>query len=253
MHCGTPVCERDPITHRMDYFGPVVNRSARICARAAGGQIMCSADVVREINAKVLGTEPETEYSPLQTPQAIEAINQIGIELVPVGEVKLKGLEIPETLSIAYPRALESRKDLKDDEPSERTSRIQFSVEQMRQLELLALRLEALSSGRVFRPTPERRGSTAGLSPSDATSFESYIISGDPQLLLPPINDKASDTDLMVLLDSLSLRIENSLKALALRHLSEDEGIKRVLASLLSDRQNDERTSRALLSLFDVS
>ncbi|TFK54546.1 adenylate cyclase-like protein [Heliocybe sulcata] len=253
MHCGTPVCERDPITHRMDYFGPVVNRSARICARAAGGQIMCSADVVREINAKILGTEPETEYSYLQTPPAIEGISQIGIELVPVGEVKLKGLEIPETLSIAYPRALAGRKDLKDDEPSESTSRIQFSVEQMRQLELLALRLEALSSGRVFRPIPQRKGSTAGLSPSDVEPSRSNIITGDPQLLLPVVNEKASDNDLMVLLDSISLRIENALKALTLRHLSGDAGIKGVLASLSNGGHNDERTLRVLLSLFDVN
>ncbi len=30
IHWGRPVCEADPITRRMDYFGPMVNRAARI-------------------------------------------------------------------------------------------------------------------------------------------------------------------------------------------------------------------------------
>ncbi|KAJ8078178.1 cysteinyl-tRNA synthetase [Marasmius tenuissimus] len=55
IHCGIPICEQDPVNHRMDYFGPVVNRSARVEGKAAGGQIMCSADVMKEINAKILG------------------------------------------------------------------------------------------------------------------------------------------------------------------------------------------------------
>ena len=54
VHCGTPLCEPDPITRRMDYFGPMVNRSARITARAIGGQIMVSSDVICEINAKIM-------------------------------------------------------------------------------------------------------------------------------------------------------------------------------------------------------
>ena len=38
--------------HRMDYFGPMVNCSARINSSALlGGQIMCSLDIIREINA----------------------------------------------------------------------------------------------------------------------------------------------------------------------------------------------------------
>ncbi|EPQ57151.1 adenylate cyclase-like protein [Gloeophyllum trabeum ATCC 11539] len=253
MHCGTPVCERDPITHRMDYFGTMVNRSARICARAAGGQIMCSADVVREINAKVLGTEPETEYSFSQAPQAIEAIQQIGIEVVPVGEVKLKGLEIPEMLSVVYPRALAGRKDLKDERPSENTSRIQFSVDQMRQLEMLAIRLEALTSGRVFRAEPPGKSSRAGQAGADESSSGSCIIRGNAELLMPAISEKASDNDLMLLMDSLSLRIENSLKALTLKHLSNEAGVQTLLASLKDYGQGNDRTLRVLLSLFDAS
>ncbi|KAG9284485.1 hypothetical protein G9A89_014089 [Geosiphon pyriformis] len=49
IHWGSPVCEIDPITRRMDYFGPMVNRAARICNAADGGQICVSADVESEI------------------------------------------------------------------------------------------------------------------------------------------------------------------------------------------------------------
>ncbi|KAG1247649.1 hypothetical protein G6F68_014113 [Rhizopus microsporus] len=46
IHLGTPVYERNPITKRMDYFGPVVNKASRICNAADGGQICVSSDVI---------------------------------------------------------------------------------------------------------------------------------------------------------------------------------------------------------------
>ncbi|KNE65218.1 hypothetical protein AMAG_10866 [Allomyces macrogynus ATCC 38327] len=49
IHCGQPSCERDPITGRMDYFGRMVNRSARISSSADGGEITISADVLNEL------------------------------------------------------------------------------------------------------------------------------------------------------------------------------------------------------------
>jgi adenylate cyclase len=66
VHCGMPLCEAGPVTRRMDYFGPIVIRATRICGSAAGGQIMCRAAVVREINAKIFETGPDTEYSESQ-------------------------------------------------------------------------------------------------------------------------------------------------------------------------------------------
>lgn len=37
-----PICQKDPTTGRMDYFGRMVNKTARITAAAHGGQIVCS-------------------------------------------------------------------------------------------------------------------------------------------------------------------------------------------------------------------
>ncbi|KAH3685686.1 hypothetical protein WICPIJ_003327 [Wickerhamomyces pijperi] len=48
IHWGTPVCEPDIITRRMDYFGPMVNKAARVCAVADGGEITLTLDCVNE-------------------------------------------------------------------------------------------------------------------------------------------------------------------------------------------------------------
>ncbi|KAG0696369.1 nucleotide cyclase [Suillus ampliporus] len=107
IHCGTPVCEADPITGRMDYFGSMVNRTARICGSAAGGQIMCSADVVREIRASVFETGPHTDFQPAE---ALETVREM--VLIPKGEIELKGLDVPEMAALAYPSALLGRQNL---------------------------------------------------------------------------------------------------------------------------------------------
>src|SRR5437660_4683310 len=54
IHWGIPVCEIDVVTKRMDYYGPMVNRAARICNAANGGQICISYDVISEI--RLLGS-----------------------------------------------------------------------------------------------------------------------------------------------------------------------------------------------------
>ncbi|PCH35852.1 adenylate cyclase [Wolfiporia cocos MD-104 SS10] len=212
IHSGSPVCEPDPVTSRMDYFGPMVNRAARINGSAGGGQIMCSADIVREINARIQGTGPDTEQSHLQSSQAVEAIRRLGVVVIPVGEVKLKGLEVPEMLSLVYPKELAGRQQLSP-APSESNlsaSRVQFSVDQMRELALLCIRLEILSSRNIFSESQDT-GSNRTSGYSNYSRYSQY----DPKTLLP-VMDKASDSDLMFLLDSLATRIENALTRMSL-------------------------------------
>jgi adenylate cyclase len=267
IHCGSPLCEPDPITNRMDYFGPMVNRSARINGKAAGGQIMLSAAIVREINAKITETVSETEYSEFQPLQAINAIKEMGVSLVPVGEVKLKGLEVPETMSALYPKSLAGRQYLEQLEAASNASgsRVQFSGEQMRELALLCVRLETLSSSRIFRPLPKPRslpkdagpaiGSTPGRMDDDIEEEESgsIYLYGDPNVLLPVLNETASDADLMMLLESLAIRIENALFSLCLKGVTKSGSNtgQAVVDALTKRGALDERTLAQLLAVLD--
>ncbi|KAG6852922.1 hypothetical protein H0H87_009092, partial [Tephrocybe sp. NHM501043] len=124
IHCGTPSSEPDPITNRMDYCS-MVNRSARICGNVGGGEIMCSG----KINYSINRTGRETGYSKLQPPQAIDEIRQMRVHIVDVGEVKLKGLEVPENISLLYPSQLARCQNWGPEGASTPSSRVQFSVE----------------------------------------------------------------------------------------------------------------------------
>lgn len=52
IHVGEPEPRVDPLTARMDYFGPHVNRAARVSGSAHGGQIVVSGDAHTAIEAK---------------------------------------------------------------------------------------------------------------------------------------------------------------------------------------------------------
>ncbi|KAI0743632.1 adenylate cyclase-like protein [Daedaleopsis nitida] len=229
IHCGHPVCEPDPVTGRMDYFGPMVNRAARVNAVAAGGQIMCSADVIKEINARILKEGPQTEHSNIQPQHAVDAIQRMGVRIFPIGEVKLKGLEVPEYLSILYSSDLAGRQNLEAFEaaPTASGSRVQFSVEQMRELGLLCVRLETLANSHIFRPLPTRKGSVASATgppqePAPA-SESSLIVHDDPSLYLPVMDETSTDAHLTTVLHSLSLRIDNALTKLAFMEMTNIE------------------------------
>jgi adenylate cyclase len=97
IHWGGPQCERDPITRRMDYYGPMVNRAARINASADGGQLMASQDVIYEIELlrdylDSLDDEGLTDL-PAELKREVQEIKRVGIEIKNMGERKLKGLE----------------------------------------------------------------------------------------------------------------------------------------------------------------
>jgi class 3 adenylate cyclase/Tfp pilus assembly protein PilF len=53
VHVGRPERRPDPVTGRMDYFGPMVNRAARIVQSAQGGQILVSSRVWQEIEPRI--------------------------------------------------------------------------------------------------------------------------------------------------------------------------------------------------------
>jgi len=63
IHVGQPACRRNPITGRMDYFGPCVNLSARVSDSAHGGQVVCSREVADRIAAGLQAGEFPNERS----------------------------------------------------------------------------------------------------------------------------------------------------------------------------------------------
>lgn len=164
IHWGSPQCERDPITRRMDYYGPMVNRAARIQASADGGQLMASQDVINELTAirEYLATlgpgeagVEQAEVPPEMKREVLE-LRRIGLEIRDMGERKLKGLEVPEKLHLLYPRTLAGRFELQPDlNANVEVTEVKITVprmrlidiEQVRQLSKLVLRLEAVSSG----------------------------------------------------------------------------------------------------------
>ncbi|KAI6021551.1 hypothetical protein BKA83DRAFT_4283648 [Pisolithus microcarpus] len=244
LHCGTPVCEPDPITNRMDYFGPMVIRASRLSGLAGGGQIMCSADVVREINARITETGPDTEYSEFQPTTAIEAIRSMGIKVIPFGEIKLKGLEVPEMATLIYPSQVAGRMSMAPNSAPTSASvapvKAQWSVDQVRELALLCLRFEALASSRIFKmhAEPDPRDMTQ---PSGGSNLWR-----DLKLLLPPLDGKATEHEIMTLLDSLLTRLENAASTLALKAMAEDSAA--ILSILRNHGGIDGRTLRVLSS-----
>ena len=86
MHTGSPDCERDPVTGRMDYFGPVVNLCARVSNSAKGGEVLVSHSSYTRL--KSLGSLPDP-----------------AIVVRPLGIKQLKGILRPEaTYSVVSER-----------------------------------------------------------------------------------------------------------------------------------------------------
>ncbi|KAI8097230.1 uncharacterized protein BX664DRAFT_292635 [Halteromyces radiatus] len=135
IHWGTPVFERNPITNRMDYFGPVVNKAARICNAADGGQICVSSDVITALrnipgdlgsfsgsSISSSGGSGGGDNEDMITTQGrgvgggmgyltrdVQQLKRLGFQVMELGERRLKGLETPETLSFVYPKQLAGR------------------------------------------------------------------------------------------------------------------------------------------------
>lgn len=122
IHWGHPVCEVDPVTKRMDYFGPMVNRAARVSAVADGGQITVSSDFIAEVQ-RLLETHLESDRSDSTGSEdtfnedvlnkaisrELRSLTSQGFEVKDLGERRLKGLENPEYIYLIYPHSLSSR------------------------------------------------------------------------------------------------------------------------------------------------
>jgi len=122
IHWGEPVSEKDPVTNRMDYFGPMVNRASRISAVADGGQIFVSSDFMGDIqrnlevfadSERAASTGSEENYAMdnlgYSIRRELQQLNSQGFVIKDQGEQKLKGLENPEPLYLIYPHALSGR------------------------------------------------------------------------------------------------------------------------------------------------
>ncbi|KAI4143550.1 MAG: hypothetical protein L6R39_004529 [Caloplaca ligustica] len=227
IHWGRPVCEPDPITRRMDYFGPMVNRAARISGAADGGQIYVSSDFIAEIH-RVLETYAETDRSgstgsddmgedalSAEIRKELRQLSTQGFEVKDLGSHKLKGLENPEYLYLMYPHALAGRlaaQQARTDaeaaaasvDPASKTRDSQLTMETQNVWDLwtVSLRLEMICSAM------ESPGST-GLKPPERSVLERMKNRGG----------EVTDRFLVAFVEHQVSRIETSISALYARNL----------------------------------
>lgn len=87
VHTGTPQCQPDPVSGRMDYFGRMVNRAARVGSAGHGGQLLVSS-----ATWEALGREPPP-----------------GSVVSDLGEHQIKGIQRPERFRQVAPVSLGGR------------------------------------------------------------------------------------------------------------------------------------------------
>ncbi|KAI9846854.1 MAG: cysteinyl-tRNA synthetase [Sclerophora amabilis] len=260
VHWGTPVCEPDPVTRRMDYFGPMVNRAARISAKAGGGQVMVSSDFMGEIQ-RVLMTYQEGDRAGSTGSddaltdnilgQAIRRelsmLHSQGFEVKETGEHQLKGLENPEYIWLAYPHSLAGRLIVKQQEEDAKAaaaasspatfskdSELSFDPDALWHLWNLSLRLEMLCSA--------------------LESPESKTIRPPGTLLLEKTKNRGgelTDRVLLNLFEHQIARVETCSSALYTRHLDRPFGSTRNLLDIACPMNEVFARSSARLAQID--
>ncbi|WBW71620.1 adenylate cyclase [Schizosaccharomyces osmophilus] len=182
---GVTVSELDPITRRMDYYGPMVNRTSRVVSVADGGQIAVSADVVTVLNrleSEAMSSERSGRYA-----MEIRALKQVGYIVHNIGEHKLKGLETPESISLVYPLQLEGRleklinnRNSEDDSEKRRERMENSSRSRSNSLRPILARIGDSKSGEDHQYARSSLSSVRNLSPTESSSgyegniFEEY-------------------------------------------------------------------------------
>ncbi|TVY20554.1 Adenylate cyclase, partial [Lachnellula arida] len=231
VHWGRPVCENDPVTRRMDYFGPMVNRASRISTVADGGQITVSADFISEIQ-RCLETYSESDRSgstgseeaydndllSQSIRRELRSLSSQGFEVKDIGERKLKGLENPEYIYLMYPHALsgrihyqqrlaETNELIMAEEPASLSQQTQLSIdtESVWALWSVSLRLEMLCSS-----LEGEKGNGSALQAPETAMMEKMKHRGG----------EVTDRFLVNFLTHQVSRIETCISALATRHLA---------------------------------
>ncbi|KAK4054665.1 cysteinyl-tRNA synthetase [Microbotryomycetes sp. JL221] len=257
IHWGQPVCEADPITRRMDYFGPMVNRSARIAAVAEGGQISCSQDVIDIIQVGsflnfskirkdvVMESKPEPssldgsddesdkdddeQWLDPSEKQDVLALRRLGFGISELGERKLKGLETAEVISLIWPKALKERiktegvkQDALQAEVYDPSSQI-LDVTLVKAFGRVTHRLEAAAAAIVHRNSWEEQRSEFDHNQTNGdgrmTLARGPTLIVHPTTLAYPIRPDSSDDELVALLEGYLQRVENVLSTLVLHQL----------------------------------
>lgn len=227
IHWGTPVCEMDVVTKRMDYFGPMVNRASRVSAVADGGQITMSNDFhhelekVREIHQKIKQGELDVNRAygyktkSKDVENQISQIESIGMVIESIGAKKLKGLETPENIWLIFPQSLSSRLKVlvnKNGEIDNRSNKLTASgmtIEFAWTLRKIALRLEKILS---YLSAFETGGTT-----NQYKRFNEDVKKEAEDTM----NEKMANVDsfMLLLLDHTITRIENCVAVLGARQI----------------------------------
>lgn len=223
-HWGEPVCEKDPVTNRMDYFGPMVNRASRISAVADGGQIFVSSDFMTDIQRN-LEVFADTERSASMSSsdnghpridslghnirRELQQLNSQGFVIKDQGERKLKGLENPEPLYLVYPHSLAGRLSTMEEvtEPSgpatlKPGSELDLKPDLIWRLWEVTLRLERICSA-LESPTYSQ------LREPNVALFK----------MIKNHGGELNDSTVISLVDQQVTRIEATINTLSLRHM----------------------------------